>query len=66
MDNYSKISVEEISKRDMLMIIKALEYTGQETGISSFIELKNTIVQQLSQLYNTSEKSIVDFLEKNL
>ncbi len=65
MDEFSKISVEEISKRDMLMIIKALEYTGEKTEISSFIELRNSIVKQLSQLYNTSETEFIGFLEEN-
>lgn len=31
MEEFSKISFQEISKRDMLMIIKALEYTGENT-----------------------------------
>ena len=37
MEEFSKISFQEISKRDMLIIIKALEYTGENTKIPSFI-----------------------------
>lgn len=65
MDQFSKISVEEISKRDMLIIIKALEYTGEKTKIPSFIELKNSIVKQLSLLSNTSEEEFISYLENN-
>lgn len=65
MDEFSKISVEEISKRDMLMIIRALEYTGENTKIASFIELKNSIVKQLSLLTNSTEDEFVSYLEKH-
>ncbi|SNT16990.1 hypothetical protein SAMN05446037_104713 [Anaerovirgula multivorans] len=65
MDEFSKISIEEISNRDMLMIIKALEYTGENTKVSSFIELKNSIVKQLSMLTNTTEDEFISYLEKN-
>lgn len=65
MDEFAKISVEEISKHDMLMIIKALEYTGENTKISSFIELKDAIVKQLCLLSNTSEEEFISYLEKN-
>jgi len=65
MDEFAKISIEEISKGDMLMIIKALEYTGENTKISSFIELKDAIVQQLCLLSNTNEEEFINYLEKN-
>ncbi|SET50552.1 hypothetical protein SAMN05660297_02621 [Natronincola peptidivorans] len=65
MDEFAKISVEEISKRDILMIIKALEYTGENTKISSFLELKNSIVKQLCLLSNTTEEEFITYLEKS-
>lgn len=64
MEEFSTITVEEISKRDMLLIIKALEYTGENTKIPSFIELKNNMVKQLSLLANTTEDEFMKFLEK--
>lgn len=64
MEQFSKISIEEISKRDMLMIIKALEYTGEETNISSFDELKNSIVKQLSSLCNATEDEFLSYLQR--
>lgn len=64
MEQFSKISIEEISKHDMLMIIKALEYTGEKTNISSFGELKDAIVKQLSSLCNSSEEEFISYLQK--
>ena len=65
MEQFSKISIEEISKHDMLMIIKALEYTGDETKISSFVELKNSIVKELSSLCNATEDEFMDYLQQD-
>ncbi|SDK77391.1 hypothetical protein [Natronincola ferrireducens] len=65
MDEFSKISVQEISKHDMLMIIKALEYTGENAKLPSFIELKDAIVKQLSLLSNTTEEEFIRYLEKS-
>ncbi len=64
MEEFSTITVEEISKRDMLLIIKALEYTGEDTKIPSFIELKNAMVKQLSLLANATEEDFMEFLQK--
>ncbi len=64
MEEFSTISVEEITKQDMLLIIKALEYTGENTKIHSFIELKNAMVRQLSRLANTSEEELLTHLQK--
>ncbi len=64
MEDFSTIAVEEISKHDMLLIIKALEYTGENTKISSFIELKDTMVKQLSLLANTTEEEFMELLQK--
>ncbi|HHY91575.1 MAG TPA: hypothetical protein GX503_07905 [Clostridiales bacterium] len=64
MEEFDRISIEEISKKDMLMIIKALEYTGQNTCMESFIELKNSILKQLCALTQTTEEEILSHLEK--
>ncbi len=64
MEEFSAITVEEISKRDMLLIIKALEYTGENTKIPSFIELKNAMVKQLSLLANATEEDFMEFLQR--
>ncbi|ABR47893.1 hypothetical protein Amet_1717 [Alkaliphilus metalliredigens QYMF] len=64
MEEFSKISVQELAKRDMLMIIKALEYTGENTKIPSFVELKNDIVKELSRLANATEEEFIEYLQK--
>lgn len=64
MQEFDKISIQEMSKDDMLLIIKALEYTGNETEISSFIDLKNSIVEELSAIAEVSEADFMQYLEK--
>lgn len=64
MQEFDKISIQEMSKDDMLLIIKALEYTGNETKISDFIDLKNSIVGELSSLAEMSQIDFIKLLEK--
>ncbi|SHJ85811.1 hypothetical protein SAMN02745975_03062 [Geosporobacter subterraneus DSM 17957] len=64
MEQFDRISIEEVSKRDMLMILKALEYTGENTKIESFILLKDSILKQLSALANTTEEEFLLHLQK--
>lgn len=64
MQEFDKISIQEMSKDDMLLIIKALEYTGNETEISDFIDLRNSIVEELSSLSEISEEAFMEYLEK--
>ncbi|PBH22032.1 hypothetical protein BGV20_07025, partial [Clostridioides difficile] len=54
-----------LSKRDLLLIIKSLEYTNENTQISDFIDLRNNIVKELCFLTDTKEKDFLDYLEKN-
>lgn len=63
-NEFSKISFEEISKRDLLIIIKALEYTGENTKISSFLELKDAIIKQLTELTDYTEEEFIEYLQK--
>lgn len=64
MEQFDKISIQEMSKDDMLLIIKALEYTGNETKISDFIDLRNNMVEELSSLAEVSETDFMEYLEK--
>ncbi len=64
MQQFDKISISEISKKDMLTILEALKYTGEKTKISSYIHLKNNIVKELSELAETSEEEFLEYLEK--
>ena len=60
-----KVSINSLSKRDLLLIIKSLEYTNENTQISDFIDLRNNIVKELCFLTDTKEKDFLDYLEKN-
>ncbi|HGM3506791.1 hypothetical protein KGF42_00595 [Clostridioides sp. ZZV15-6383] len=65
MELIEKVSINSLSKRDLLLIIKSLEYTNENTQISDFIELRNNIVKELCFLTDTKEKDFLDYLEKN-
>lgn len=64
MREFDRISIQEISKEDMLMIIEALEFTGEKTKIEDFINLRNSIVEDLSSLAETSEENFLNYLNK--
>ena len=64
MELFDKISIDQISKRDLLLIIKSLEYTFENTKLDEFINLKNSLVKELCFLANTTEDKFLDFLQK--
>ena len=64
MMDFEKISIQEMSKEDMLLIIEALEYTGVNTKIEDFISLKDSIVGELSSLAEIDEDVFLDYLRK--
>lgn len=64
MQNFDKISIQEMSKEDMLLIIQALDYTGQNTKIDDFLILKDSFVKELSSLSEIPEKDFVAYLQK--
>jgi len=64
MREFDKISIQEISKNDMLLIIEALEYTGNNTKIDDFLNLRSSIVEELSSLAELSEEDFLEYLKK--
>ncbi len=64
MQEFDKISIQEMSKDDLLLIVKALEYTGNQTKIDDFIDLKNSILEELSVLTEVNENEFIDYLKK--
>lgn len=64
MREFDRITIQEISKEDMLMIIEALEYTGEKTEIDDFINLRDSIVEELSSLAEASEEDFLNYLNK--
>ena len=44
MELIDQVSINALSKKDLLLILKALEYTNENTGLEDFIDLRNNIV----------------------
>ncbi|MBC6695653.1 hypothetical protein H9L25_02505 [Terrisporobacter mayombei] len=65
MESIDQVSINDLSKRDLLLIIKALEYTGQNANIEEFLNLKNNIVKELCFLTETTENEFLEYLENN-
>lgn len=64
MQEFDKISIAEISKKDMLLIIRALEYTGEKKEIEDYLILKHNIIKDLSGLADSSEEEFMNYLNK--
>lgn len=64
MREFDKISIQEMSKEDMLLIIEALEYTGTNTKIDDFLTLRKSILEELSSLAEIDEESFLEYLKK--
>lgn len=65
MQEFDKISIPELSKQNMFMILHALEYTGENANLDSFIQLKKEILKELSTLAETTEENFMKYLEEN-
>lgn len=63
MDMFDKISINSLSKQDLLLIIKALEYTNENTGLKDFIDLRNNMVDEICFLAGTTQEDFLKFLE---
>ncbi|MBP3929714.1 MAG: hypothetical protein II006_04120 [Peptostreptococcaceae bacterium] len=60
---FDNVSIDSLSKRDLLLIIKALEYTYENTNLEDFIDLRNSLIKELCFLTNTEENVFVEYLE---
>lgn len=60
---FDRITIQEMSKEDMLMIIEALEYTGNSTNIDQFLQLRSNILQELASLAEMPEERFLNFLK---
>jgi hypothetical protein len=63
MENFNHISIENISKRDFLMILQALEYTGEHMKIQAFIDLKDDLIEQLTDLSDITEDDLMSYMQ---
>ena len=64
MESIDQVSINDLSKRDLLLLIKALEFTGENTKLEEFINLNN-IVKELCFLTETTEEEFINYLEEN-
>lgn len=64
MQDFDKITIQEMSKEDMLLIIQALEYTGTNTNIQEFLDLRDSFIEELSSLSEIPKEEFLDFLKK--
>ncbi|MEF9991253.1 MAG: hypothetical protein RSC84_00630 [Peptostreptococcaceae bacterium] len=62
---FDKVSIDALSKRDLLLIVKALEYTYENTNLEDFIGLRNSLIKELCFLTNTQEEVFVKYLESD-
>lgn len=60
---FDNVSIDALSKRDLLLIVKALEYTYENTNLEDFIDLRNSLIKELCFLTNTNETAFVEYLE---
>lgn len=60
---FDNVSIDALSKRDLLLIVKALEYTYENTSLEDFIDLRNSLIKELCFLTNTNENTFVEYLE---
>ena len=66
MESIDQVSINDLSKRDLLLLIKALEFTGENTKLNEFINLKNNIVKELCFLTETREEEFITYLEQSI
>ena len=64
MELIDQVSINALSKRDLLLILKALEYTNENTGLEDFIDLRN-IVKEICFLTETTEEDFINYLESS-
>ena len=60
MELIDQVSINALSKRDLLLILKALEYTNENTGLEDFIDLRNNIVKEICFLTETTEEDFIN------
>ena len=65
MELIDQVSINALSKRDLLLILKALEYTNENTGLEDFIDLRNNIVKEICCLTETTEEDFINYLESS-
>ena len=65
MELIDQVSINALSKRDLLLILKALEYTNENTGLEDFIDLRNNIVKEICFFFFLTEEDFINYLESS-
>ena len=63
MEKFEKVSLNDLSVQDLLLIIKALEYTHENTKLNVFGDLRNNLVKELRFLTETTESEFLSYIE---
>ncbi|TQQ84348.1 hypothetical protein EXD82_06805 [Peptacetobacter hominis] len=63
MERFDSVSLDSLSVQDLLVIIKALEYTHEHTQLDVFKNLRNNIVNELCFLAEVSEEEFIEYIE---
>lgn len=63
MEKFKKVSLNDLSIQDLLLIIKALEYTNENTKLNVFGDLRNNLVKELCFLTETTEEEFLSYIE---
>lgn len=65
MFDFDRITIDQLSKEDMLLILQALDYTYENKKIEQFSNLKNTLIDDLCALAEIkSQEQLLDILTK--
>lgn len=65
METFDRISIENISKNDLLVILDALQYSFDNSKVDEFQLLRNTIIRDLLVLTELEkETELIDYLKK--
>lgn len=62
--DFDKITIQEMSKDDMLLIIEALEFTGKQSNIQEFLLLRDNILEDLASLAELTADEFLTFLKE--
>lgn len=65
MFDFNKITIDQLSKTDLLAILQALDYTYEHTKIEQFSTLKESIVTDMCNIADIeSQEKLIEVLMK--
>lgn len=62
--DFDRISIQEMSKENMLLIIEALEYTGKHSNMEDFLNLRTSILEELASLAEVDSNTFLEYLKR--